>query len=753
VRLRPCSALLLALPAACGGGEPPSSSPRATFVDERTCAACHPYEGERWRGSHHDLAMQEASEATVLGDFDDARFESAGVETRFFRRDGGFWVETEGPDGRAEFEVARVFGVDPLQQVLVRFPGGRLQCLTVAWDVRERRWFSLYPGEHFAPSDPLHWTGLYQRWNSMCADCHSTDLRRGYDVERDEYETSFAALDVGCQACHGPGSEHVEWAEQREIGDDDEWRNGLVTSLRRGAQREQLDVCAPCHSRRVRLTETNEIGAPFLDGFLPERLSASFYHSDGQIEDEVFEWGSFAQSKMHERGVACSDCHEPHSLELLAPGDAVCLQCHVDTPPTERFPTLVAKRYDTPEHHHHPPESEGARCVSCHMPTRTYMVVDPRRDHSLRIPRPDLSVELGTPNACNDCHTERTAAWAAETVDAWYGAHERPRTFAPVFAAARRGDATALAGLVALARDAETPAIVRASAVELWGNYPAAFGREPLASALRGALADRDGLVRAMAVERLDLVPPERRVELAGPLLADPLRAVRVAAARVLAPAARALAPPERERFERAATEFLAVQAAQADMPWSRLNRGVFAADQGDLAGAEAEYRAALRLDPTFLPARFNLANLLNAAHRNADAEEVLRAGLGHAPDAAGEGELHVSLGLLLAEEQRLDEAAAALARASELVPDRPRVFTNLGLALRALGRTTEAETALWTARAKDPRDTDALQVLAELAAARGDRDQAVALAEELARLLPGERWPHELVERIRAGG
>jgi predicted CXXCH cytochrome family protein len=744
-------ALVVLFPAC--GEDPPVAASRPSFVDDATCAECHAYEAERWRGSHHDLAMQEASETTVLGDFDDARFESEGVATRFFRRDGGFWVETEGPDGAsAEFEVAYVFGVDPLQQVLVRFPGGRLQCLTVAWDTAERRWFSLYPGERFAPSDPLHWTGLYQRWNSMCADCHSTELRRGYDVARDAYDTTFAALDVGCQACHGPGSEHVARARQREIGDYDEWRNGLVTTLRRGRPREQLDACAPCHSRRIRLTETNEIGAPFLDGFLPERLNAPLYHADGQIEDEVYEWGSFAQSKMHERGVACGDCHEPHSLELLAPGDDLCLQCHVEMPPTDRFPTLVAKRYDTPEHHHHPPESEGARCVSCHMPTRTYMVLDPRRDHSLRIPRPDLSVQLGTPNACTDCHAEQTAGWAAETVDAWFGKRERPRTFAPVLAAARRGDPRALGDLAALARDADTPAIVRASAVELWQNYPADLGREPLASALRAALADPDGLVRATAAERLDLLPPERRIELAAPLLADPLRAVRVAAARVLAAAERALDPSLRAGFERAAAEYLAVQDAQADMPWSHLNRGVFAADRGDVPGAEAAYRTALRLDPGFLPARFNLANLLNAGHRNTEAEAVLREGLARAPDAAGEGELHFSLGLLLAEENRLDEAAAALTRASELVPDRPRVFTNLGLALRTLGKTTEAESALWRARAKDANDTDALQVLAELALARGDRAQALALAEELARLLPNERWPRDFATRIRAG-
>ncbi len=740
--------LSLALAAACSAHE---DRPAPEFVDDAGCATCHPYQAERWRGSHHDLAMQEATAATVLGAFDDARFESRGVTTRFFRRDARYFVETEGPDGKVgEFEIAYVFGVDPLQQVLVRFPSGKLQCLSIAWDTRAGHWFSLYPDERLAPGDPLHWTGPYQRWNGMCADCHSTDLVRGYDVASDAYRTTWREIDVGCQACHGPGAAHVEWAKQREIGDQDEWRNGLVTKLRRGAAQEEIDACAPCHSRRIRLTSENTIGAEFLDGFLPERLNERAYHPDGQIEDEVYEWGSFVQSKMHRRGVACSDCHEPHALELLAPGDGVCLQCHTETPPTDRFPTLVARRYDTPEHHHHAPDSEGARCVNCHMPARTYMIVDPRRDHSLRIPRPDLTLELGTPNACNGCHAERTPAWAVEALEAWYGAKERPRTFAPAFAAARERDPRALQGLLELVADPEQAAIVRASAVELLRNYPEAWSEERMKETLRAALADSDALVRACAAGGLDLLAPAERIPLALPLLADPVRAVRVEAARVLAPSG--LAPDARKDFERAAQEFLAVQEAQADMPWSHLNRGVFAADRGDPRTAEEAYRTALRLDPTFLPARFNLANLMNATHRNAEAEEILRAGLGRAADPAGEGELQFSLGLLLAEEQRLDEAAAALSRASELVPDRPRVFTNLGLALRALGRTTEAETALWQARAKDPRDTDALQVLAELALERGEREQALALAEELARLLPDTPWAREFAERIRAG-
>ncbi len=682
----------------------------------------------------------------MLGDFDDARFEQNGVAARFFRRDARFLVETQGPDGTpGEFEIAYTFGVDPLQQYLARFEGGKVQCLTIAWDTRARRWFTLYPTETIAPGDPLHWTGLYQRWNAMCADCHSTYLVRGYDVEKDAYKTTWKEIDVGCQACHGPGSEHVAWAKQRERGETDEWRTGLVTNLRRTAAHEQLNACAPCHSRRFRLTEENAFGGELLDSFVPEKLHEGYYHADGQILDEVYEWGSFVQSKMHLRGVACSDCHDPHALELLAPGDGVCLQCHTELAPADRFPTLQKKRYDTIEHHHHPLESEGARCVACHMPTRTYMLVDPRRDHGFRIPRPDLTLELGTPNACNDCHAERTAEWAVEAIRSWHGEKELPRTFAPVFAAARKNDPRAIGGLTDLAGDLESAPIVRATAVELLRRFGAA-GSE----GIRSALDDADPLVRAAAVGGLDLFSPAERVTSAKPLLDDSVRAVRIEAARVLAAAAGALGADEREAFERAAEEFVEAQRAQGDMPWAHLNLGVFAADRGDLGRAEEEYRIALRLDPTFLPARFNLVNLLNASRRNAEAEELLREGIERLPD---DGELRFSLGLLLAETDRLEEAAAALKRASELLPDRPRVFTNLGIALHKLERLEEAETALWSARQADPADTDALHALALIALERGDRAQALALAEELARLLPQASWPQELVRRIRAGG
>jgi predicted CXXCH cytochrome family protein len=395
--------------------------------------------------------------------------------------------------------------VTPLQQYLVELLGGRLQSLTLVWDTESRRWFSLYPKERFQPDDPLHWTGRYQNWNLMCAECHTTDLVKGYDPASDSYRTTWAEMGVGCEACHGPGKKHVEWAQALKPGDPAGQDNGLAVDFKVHDHRYQVDSCAACHARRGRITAEPHTGKPFLDRFMPELLRAGMYHADGQILDEVYEYGSFLQSKMYRQGVRCSDCHEPHSLKLRAEGNALCVRCHGERPDPP-FPTLKPKRYDTPEHHFHPAGSTGARCVECHMPAKRYMVVDPRRDHSLRVPRPDLSVKLGAPNACTGCHVGKDAQWAAAQVAQWYGS-ERPREphYAEVLDAGRKPDAPA--SLLAFATDRGQPGIVRATALDLLR------GREGVdLDTIVAAARDDDSLVRLAAAGALETLPEAVRI-------------------------------------------------------------------------------------------------------------------------------------------------------------------------------------------------------------------------------------------------
>jgi tetratricopeptide (TPR) repeat protein len=714
------------------------------FVDNRVCQQCHPQAFQAWLGSHHEQAMQPAPPQTVLGDFSDASFVHQGVTSRFFTKGEKFFVHTQGPDGQlADFEIRYTFGVEPLQQYLIPLPGGRLQSLSIAWDMQKQRWFHLYPDEKIQPGAPLHWTGLYQTWNVMCAECHSTNLRKQYDSESKTYQTTWSAINVSCQACHGPGGRHVTWAQNASRTSPSSYGDrGLLVDFKQISSREQIDQCARCHSRRQPISPEDQHARPLLDDFVPERLRAGLYYADGQILEEVYVYGSFLQSKMYHAGVACTDCHQPHSLSLRASGNALCTQCHQPQPDQNRFPTLSAKAYDTPAHHFHPLDTPGAQCVNCHMPTRTYMVIDDRRDHSLRIPRPDLSARFDTPDVCSGCHVGRTATWAASVLKKWYGDKTSPH-YAETLAAGREGRAEAVAKLAQLVGAEDQPSIVRATALDLLGQYgPAGAG------AIVPALAAPDPLMRTAAVGSLDGLSPEARLAATAPLLQDPIRAVRIEAARVLAsvPAQR-FTPEQRQHFETALGEFLALQMAEADTPSAHLNLAVMEAQQGHLTTAVQSYQTALQLDPGFLPARFNLANLYNQMGRNAEAEDVLRKGLQAAPE---EGELFYSLGLLLAEEQRLEEAAKTLHRASTLLPKRVRVHYNYGLTLQHLGRREEAETALRNAHQIEPNDADVLQALTIFYVQGQHWEQAATYAEQLVRLHPNAPGPRQLLHEIR---
>lgn len=715
------------------------------YVDSRVCAQCHQKQYAQWSGSHHDRAMQDANEETVLGDFGDTSFTHFSATSRFFKQAGKFFINTEGPDGKpSEFEVKFTFGVEPLQQYLIEFPGGRMQGLTIAWDTENKRWFHLYTEERIDHDDPLHWTGRYQNWNFMCADCHSTNLRKGYEPQSDTYQTTWAEMNVSCQACHGPADSHVAWAHALEdSGIPPHGDNGLLTDFKSNDSRFEVDACAPCHSRRIRINSDDWHGRPFMDTFAPELLRDELYFSDGQILDEVYVYGSFIQSKMYLAGVRCTDCHNPHSLKLRRDGNAVCVQCHQEQP-VERFAGLTLKNYDSPDHHFHESGSEGAQCVSCHMPTRTYMVLDPRQDHSLRVPRPDLSVKLGVPNACSMCHQDKSMRWAADVAAEWHGPLGRKdQHYAEAIALGREGSAQAEVLLIGLVKDSHQPSIFRATSLELLRRY----GPEGI-ECMIWATGDEDPLVRATAVGGLERLPPKQRLTSVAPLLKDPIRAVRIEAARVLASVPAALfVGGQRDVFSEVLAEYEQAQVLSSDMPQARMNLGLMYANMGRSDLAEQSYQTAIRMDRNFLPARVNLAILYNTTGRNEDAEHVLREAIERAPS---EGELYYSLGLLMAEEDRLEEAVNSLARAVELLPARARVHYNHALALQHLGRETMAEAAMLKASHIDPTDPGIVHAIAVMYIQQGRWKEALAYARKLAELAPGAPAGRQLIQQIR---
>jgi len=705
----------------CGGGDEPgpvepapAGAVRPAFVGGEACASCHAAEAERWQGSHHDLAMQPATESTVLGDFGGAELTHLGVTSRFSKRDARFIVRTDGPDGALrDYEVAYTFGVEPLQQYLVRFPDGRVQALPLAWDTRPegeggQRWFHLYPDEPIPHGDLLHWTGLQQNWNSMCASCHSTKLRKGYDADQDRFDTTWFEIDVSCEACHGPGSRHVEWAgaANGESGSDPRLENALgapgtwrfeagtpiATRSEPLSSRAQIETCGRCHARASLLREAHAAGQPLLDTHRVALLDPPLYFADGQIRDEVYVYGSFRQSRMYAAGVRCSDCHDPHSLGIEQPVGDVCSRCHA--PAT----------YATPAHHHHEPASAGANCVECHMPSRTYMVVDSRRDHAFRVPRPDLTAATGAPNACAACHADRSADWAAARVADWRGGAEAPAHYGNALSSGHRRAPGAARALTGLSTDGTQPAIVRATALRALGPVLDAASVPALESGLR----DPDPLVRMAALGSLDAMAPPARLPLARPLLRDPVLAVRLEAERVLRPVPAELwRPQDRTALAAVQAESVGIQRLHADRPESWANLGLLYAGRGQSDEARVAYERALRIEPRFIPAAVNLADLYRATGRDDESERVLRDALARDEDNA---DVHHALGLTLVRIGRRDEATTHLARAAQLAPDRPRYAYVHAVALHSAGDTAGALRAVDDLLERYPADPVALQ-------------------------------------------
>lgn len=761
-----CSILALSLTAGCGkkADEAPFPAQKtlatAEFVGSTACADCHEKAMDDWHGSHHQLAMQPANVDTVLGDFNDATYDHHGIKSRFFKRGDTFYVNTEGPDGQnADFAVAYAFGVYPLQQYLVQFPQGRMQVLHLCWDSRStedggQRWYHLYPDEKIDYTDILHWTGVNFNWNYMCADCHSTHLKKNYDVPTLTYNTTWTEISVGCEACHGPGSEHVKWAQSKPADSTGftEEQMGLTASLKdskpvawtmnqetgqpvRSHPKEsdaQINACARCHSHRRLIQGDFVHGQDLLDTHKPAVLEERLYHHDGQIKEEVYVYGSFVQSKMYQHGVRCNDCHNPHSLQLHAPGNALCLRCH------------DGSKYHTPEHHHHPMDSTGAACVDCHMPIKHFMVVDARRDHSIRIPRPDLSEKLGTPNACNMCHTDQTVAWTAEAFKKWHPEEVKKPHYGEVLAAANRGEPNALPRLIELTRNPAIPPIVRATAMWHMQNYRS---QDALQTLLNG-VEDEEPIVREASVAGFASVQPQQRIQLLAPLLEDAARSVRTETVRLLAQVPSAQLSPEQQKAYAAAEEdFFGQQAATSDRAGAHMGMGIYYSDRGDIAKAEAAYRTAFRVEPDHIESRLNLAEMFYQQGRQTDGLQLI----GEAVAAQPNNSLtHEAMGRYYIRQKQYKKGMQSIGTAVRLAPTRPDLRYFYGVGLHELDRYKEALPQLQKAHELAPQHIDYLVALVTIARDNRDYAEARRWAEKLVSMQPSNPSYQALLNEVR---
>jgi predicted CXXCH cytochrome family protein len=743
-----------------GGMGALASAASADYVGSAACASCHAGEAKAWRASQHAKAMAIVGPETVLGDFGDVTVEHRGSKARFYRDGPRYMVETEGRDGKtAAFEVTHTFGVAPLQQYLVTFPDGRLQALPFAFDTRPKdkggqRWFHLNPDQPMPSSDPLHWTRSQQNWNFMCAECHSTDVRKGYDAATDTYHTTFSEISVGCESCHGAGAGHAAWAakgaDPKVAGKGfgtvaaprptPDWTPDPSTgSPARGVARQpgdEVETCARCHARRGTLSEDWHPGRPLTDTHMPSLLSEGLFEDDGQMRDEVFNDHLFKQRLMYAKGVVCSDCHDPHSAKLKADGAQVCAQCH------------LPERFATPAHTGHPPGKSGEKtpdCISCHMPARTYMVVDPRHDHSFRIPRPDLSVAFGTPNACTDCHADKPASWAAAAVERWHGPNRKGhQTWTEAVHRARAGEPAARDMLLKLAAEPTVPGIAKATILSELRRFPSLATE----TAATKALADPDPMVRIAALRSLAGAPLETRWRRASDLLADPVAAVRMEAAILVADQPLAGLPEgEKTRLEAAFAAYEAAQRLNADRPEGRANLANFLLRRGQPAAAEAQLRAGLALEPEATPLAVNLADLYRAQGREAEAEQVLRQAIAVAPQAAAP---RYALGLALIRQRRYADALEQLAAAAKLAPEDARYAYVLAVALQSTGQAAEARQVVAEALKRNPYDPQLLTLALQDAMQARDAARAGPLAQKLSEMNPDDPEIARLAARLR---
>jgi tetratricopeptide (TPR) repeat protein len=696
-----------------------TASAQSNYVGSETCIDCHQAEVDSWKTSHHANAMLPATKDNVLGDFNDVRFETNDGWTIFNKDKQGYYIET-GQTGEAgiRYEVPYVFAYTPLQQILVDIGKGRLQAYTVAWDAREKkeggqRWYDLYEESH-TPDTPFYWKGQFNNWNARCAECHSTDLKRGYNPDDDSYNTTFSEVNVSCEACHGPAQGHIKLteAEQKKTNNAGftnplhkkgmwEHKEGATTAqLFQGKpvsiDHGQPDQCAACHSRRTSLTDANDPG-DFTQHHIPRLALPELYHADGQILDEVYVYGSFSQSKMAAAGVTCTNCHDPHSGKVLTLDNNLCAQCHRPT------------TFDTPEHTLHETGSKGAVCIDCHMPTNRYMGIDDRRDHAFRIPNPWVSEQLGTPDVCASCHENKDSKWSqaqlAAKKDSIFGQYD---DIGSALLLNAQDPIKGQANIAKLVLDEHQPPMRRAV---LLGHLD--MSKVENMQMLNELANSPESLVKLGVIDVLERSTTQLQLQVGFGLLYDDNKNVRLQAIKLLAPAFRQPLPEKAQKpMQDALMEAVTTYQKQQDLLSSQIALADLAYKVGDLEQAAVQYLNAVRIEPNSLPTKLNLASVYRETSQLDKArvllEEILQVEPNHAMA------LH-NLGLIYVVERNWSEAIKALLKAKQLEPDNPRFAFVYVLALEASGDIEEALKQVELLERRTPNDPALAELRARL--------------------------------------
>ncbi len=721
------------------------------FVGAQNCKECHINEYNDWKGSHHAHAMDYANDSTVLGDFSGRTLDAQGHTYKMYRKNEKFFVYSDGEDGEMhDFEVKYVFGYAPLQQYLVEFDRGRLQTLPVTWDTLAKNWYhmadSAYKDQIIDHNDWLHWTNQAQNWNGMCAECHSTNLAKGYDPEKDSYRTSWSEIDVSCEACHGPGSEHVEWANLPKYSRDDFQNFGLQVKTSNIDNKQYVDLCARCHSRKSTLGDIEYSTQNIYDHSDPTLPDEPAWYVDGQINDEDYVYASFLQSKMYQRGVKCNDCHNVHSGKRLFEGNKMCLQCH------------QKDVYDTYSHHHHKNKGmegkavvsesgvvfdvgSGTECINCHMHGRYYMGVDYRRDHSFRVPRPDLSIKNGTPNACNQCHTDKSNQWANSQITGWFG-KERRFHYAQAFEGAKNGAPEAAVELKEIVGNELYPPNIRSLALQDLGT----FFPDSLGGMVDNYLSHLSPSFRLAAIRTMKQPTPQNIDRLLN-ALTDDTKAVRVEAVQNLVQIGDGYIPDKyKDPYNSALEEYRQVLFYNADFPTGKINLANFYYYQKRYPEAEKYFNLALEQDRELYFVNLNLAYLYNQTGQNEKAEQCFKTYLKREP---GDAHALYLFGLLLSEEGKYDESLRTLLEASKIDPKYPRVNHNIAMLYDFMKEKEKAGSYL-KKEIEAVGDLNSRLELLQYYLDNNLQQKALSQGEEILKLYPNNEDVKQLMERLK---
>lgn len=640
--------LLLFLPAVLYASEQKAPD----YVSSSACSSCHEEQFRNWSDSHHSWAWREPIPENVLGDFDDASFEHNGFTYRFLQEGKQYFVVADSQSGKAErYLVHSVVGVTPLQQYLVHTGKGRLQALDVAWDTEKGRWYHLYPDIDTSAGNGLHWSGTYKNWNSRCAECHVTGYEKRYDPRKDTYNSVQAEIGVGCEACHGPGEAHMSWAKQPDKFNASDWQGidklGFVPTHKVGDAASEINLCAVCHSRREPLgADSPPEGADFSDHYRLSLLRESLYFPDGQIKDEVYVYGSFLQSRMYARGVRCTHCHDAHNYGLKMKGNALCTQCH-NVKGNSAFPSLLKAEYDSSGHHFHAENSKAAECTSCHMPERNYMIVDGRRDHGFRLPRPGLAEKIGSPDVCTACHQDKSSQWAARVIQTRFPeSGQKSRHFSEVFASIGVSALNrSVNDLLKLAKDIDLPAIVRATALERCSGLPHAL----TADDIKVLAEDRSNLVRMASIGLVRNLPAGQKTSLLIPLLGDVARSVRIEAAKAMLDISpKEIPASNRQVLDASMKEFQNSMLAKSDFPEGQMVLGGVALTLKRFQVASTAFERAVSMDPQLVEGWMILIRIKLALGEISAARQFLVQAIQNNPDSYEIEQLAGSMGMQL---------------------------------------------------------------------------------------------------------